>query len=417
MNALDHIAPPIPVPEPDLSPAEMIARAKRFRSKVRAEAADAERRGYYSESLHRDFAEAGFYRILQPRRFGGYEFDVATFFKVMIEISTGDPGIGWCLCLGAGHALQVASYFPLETQARIFGPDGHFIAPLSGTGTGPDCKATPVEGGYSVGGTWRYCSGVPYSTHFMGLARLIAENGSPGGIVNIVVPAPGYRMLDDWGNILGLRGSGSNSVKIEETVIPRDYVTALTFGDDLNGHTPGSLAHSDSMYAGHFLGFAAGELACSQVGAAWAALEEYERIIRKSRPRAAQHVMKYEHRDWQRVFGLALSTAHAAEAVLLRTGDLYMEHARASVDGERPFTLATAYQLQGMHHQAARLAWEAGLDCFRAASSTSALDGQPMQRYFRDLATFKNNATHQADFFAPKIAQAYFGLPILDNEL
>jgi hypothetical protein len=68
-------------------------------------------------------------------------------------------------------------------------------------------------------------------------------------------------------------------------------------------------------------------------------------------------------------------------------------------------------QMMGMHHQAIRLAWEAGLEFFRAASSSNALDGQPMQRFFRDLATFKNNATHQADFFAPEIARAYFGIP------
>jgi len=66
--------------------------------------------------------------------------------------------------------------------------------------------------------------------------------------------------------------------------------------------------------------------------------------------------------------------------------------------------------MMGMHHQAIRLAWEAGLEFFRAASSSNAVDGQPMQRFFRDLATFKNNATHQADFFAPEIARVYFGL-------
>ena len=64
----------------------------------------------------------------------------------------------------------------------------------------------------------------------------------------------------------------------------------------------------------------------------------------------------------------------------------------------------------GIHHQVHRLAWEAGLEFFRSASSSNAVDGQPMQRFFRDLATFRNNATHQADFFAPQIAQAYFGL-------
>jgi hypothetical protein len=94
-----------------------------------------------------------------------------------------------------------------------------------------------------------------------------------------------------------------------------------------------------------------------------------------------------------------------------------MEYCVAAAEGQAPFNLTKALQLQGLQHQAARLAWEAGLETFRAASSTSAVDGQPMQRFFRDLATFKNNATHQPDFVATRIAQATLGLPIKEYDL
>ncbi len=95
----------VAIPEPNLTPAEMIARAKALRPMVRADAAAAEDRGYYSKELHEAFAKAGFYRCLQPRKFGGYAFDVRTFFKTMIEISTGDPGIGWCLDARLGSCV------------------------------------------------------------------------------------------------------------------------------------------------------------------------------------------------------------------------------------------------------------------------------------------------------------------------
>ena len=101
----------VPMPEPNLKPEDMIARAKALRPKVREEAEAAEQRGYYSEALHREFTKAGFYRCLQPRRFGGYEFDMRTFFKAMVQIASGDPGIGWCLTLACGHALQIAHQF------------------------------------------------------------------------------------------------------------------------------------------------------------------------------------------------------------------------------------------------------------------------------------------------------------------
>jgi 3-hydroxy-9,10-secoandrosta-1,3,5(10)-triene-9,17-dione monooxygenase len=176
------------------------------------------------------------------------------------------------------------------------------------------------------------------------------------------------------------------------------------------GGTAGSRFHNNPMYAGQFHAFGAGELACSQVGAAKACLEEYERIIKTSRPRFTPGIMKYQHRDFQRVFGLGMSMTMAAEAVLIRSGELYMEYGRAHLAGE-PFDAFKGWQIMGLQHQAIRYAWEAGLELFRAASSSNAVDGQPMQRFFRDLATFKNNAFHQADFVAPEIACAYFGLP------
>jgi 3-hydroxy-9,10-secoandrosta-1,3,5(10)-triene-9,17-dione monooxygenase len=51
----------IPVPEPDLTPGEMIDRAKSLRETIRAEAPAAEKRGFYSEELHETFRKGGFY--------------------------------------------------------------------------------------------------------------------------------------------------------------------------------------------------------------------------------------------------------------------------------------------------------------------------------------------------------------------
>ena len=75
----------------------MIARAAAMRPKLRAQQDENDERGTYSEELHKDFIKAGFYRFTQPRMFGGYEFDLTTFYKIMIEIARGHPGVGWCL--------------------------------------------------------------------------------------------------------------------------------------------------------------------------------------------------------------------------------------------------------------------------------------------------------------------------------
>src|ERR1700689_953363 len=84
----------LPGPEPDLTPREVFARAAALRPMVRAHADAAEERGHYSDELHRAFLKAGLYRALQPRIFGGYEFPIQVFYRAMLEISRGDPGIG-----------------------------------------------------------------------------------------------------------------------------------------------------------------------------------------------------------------------------------------------------------------------------------------------------------------------------------
>ena len=84
----------------------------------------------------------------------------------MVSISRGCPSTGWMLTLGAGHALQIGSYYSEEAQAEIFG-DGHFVSPASFAFQ--DALAKPVPGGYRVHGTWHFCSGAPYATHHLGM--------------------------------------------------------------------------------------------------------------------------------------------------------------------------------------------------------------------------------------------------------
>ncbi len=91
---------PIPVPEPGLTPEALIERAVAMRELVREDQDAADERGCPAPEIQEQFVKNGFYRITQPRLFGGYEFDYTTFYRVMMEIARGNPGTGWCLALG-----------------------------------------------------------------------------------------------------------------------------------------------------------------------------------------------------------------------------------------------------------------------------------------------------------------------------
>lgn len=387
---------------------ELVARADALRPRLRELQPETERRGYYSEEIHQAFLDAGFYQILQPRMFGGLELDVPTFYRVMVAVARGCPSTGWCLTLGAGHNLQAASWFEEPTQRKLFAA-GYFIAPLTFV-PGEQATVTHEASGYRVSGTWRYASGVPYATHFMGIAP---HPDDPEQRVIVVVPRGQYRMLDDWGDMLGLKGSGSNSVVVQDALIPEDFVLPLRFDEDLSQGTPGSRLHGDPLYAGRFAAFAVGELVSSQLGAAQAMLDEYEQQMRTafvSLPGGqSSRVPRYLHHDFQRHWGQAVPLIDAAEATLQRSAELYMAYCRRGFAGGKPMTQEEALRLSGMQDVVGQLCWQAGDILFRSASSSAARDGQRMQRYWRDLSTFHNNGQHQPDHKAPRLAQVHFG--------
>ena len=396
----------IEAPEPGLQPAELIERAVKLRGALLEAQAAAETRGTYSPEMHEAFKKAGFYRILQPRRYGGYEFDVPTFARVIVEIARGCPGSAWCLCLASGHALNVAQLFGERAQAEVFGPDGHFAAAARAL---PSGTATRAEGGWLLEGTWDYCSGVPYSTHVLVGVRLLGESGAqPIGVA--VVPRSQWTMLDNWGDFIGMRASGSNSVQMQGAKIPEHYLVREDFfAPDISHGTAGARLHGNSMYAGGTLGFFQTEISSIMVGVGYAALDEYESIIRARKTFGPAPVLQFQHPDYQRPYGIALGKLEAARHALLGAAQEYMELARLSVAGQRTYLRSDDLRLQSGLQHAAQLSFDAVDLLYRmAATSAGAKNGTRMQRYFRDVSMARTNPGLQFDLKAADLARQLF---------
>ncbi|MGA2510845.1 MAG: acyl-CoA dehydrogenase [Candidatus Acidiferrales bacterium] len=397
----------VPVPEPDLTPDAMIQRAIALQPLLRSEQDATERRGYHSEAIHEEFRKAGFYRCLQPRRFGGYEFDLKTYYRLGIEIARGDPSVSWCLIVGAGHSLMLGSYFSEEAQADGFGPNGDFSAPSVAA---PNGTATPADGGWLVKGKWGYASGAPYATHFMPSVLILEKPDEPcAGIA--LVPRSQWKMLDDWGAILGMRGSGSNSIVIEGARVPKSHVIPLDMLNiDISRGTPGFQLHGNPMYAGRCLSFFHAELVSVLVGLGYAAIDEYEKIIRTKSTLYPPMIPRYLHHDYQRYLGLALGMMNAAKRLVLNAGEVYMEYCRRGLEGGQPFTLEEDLELVASLEHGGRLVWEAVEMLFRTATSSAAKDGERMQRYYRDASIYRGHLSAQYEMVAQRLALVHLGL-------
>lgn len=393
----------------------MLRRARALHSRLREQQEESNQRGTYSPEMHEAFRDAGFYRICQPRMFGGYEFDLPTFYRVMIEVSRGHPSAGWCLTLAASHAFAIASHWGEDAQREIFGPYGEFVAPHRALPSGTARKA---DGGYIVNGTWGYASGIPYSTHLVATTLIDDGDGRRPRAVNFVVPRSNYTILDDWGgdSTLGMRASGSNSARLDDVFVPShhivDFPSFYALPDSMKDGTPGTRLHGNPMYLGRLMAPYHASLVAPVIGAARAAIDEYEKIINSETTIFPPFVLRRDHYDFQRNFGYAIMLTDSAEALLLQACEQLMEKCHEWQASGKPVTLDDNLRLWGMLQTAGRIACDATELLFQTAGTTAARKGQPLQQYFSDVQMYRGHPSAQYLAFGPYIARSQLGMRI-----
>ena len=410
VEAAERLIRPLAQPEPGLTPQDLIERAAALKPLLREQQDENDARGYYSDELHKSFGQAGFYRILQPKLFGGYEFEYPVFIKVILELACGHPSTAWCYTLASSHVFLLSSHWPAQAQAELFGDSGdiRICQRASPAGT-----ITPVDGGYVVDGTFGFASGAPVSTHFIGSTMLQRGEGPPK-TMSFCCPRSKFEILPDWGGdaSLGMQGSGSNSVRLDKVFFPEHHVVdveMMTSSLGFNDGTPGTRLHGNPMYLGVAAGAFLTEFGAITTGAARAALEEYERLLDVTPiPRGGGATRRADPEAW-RVMGRAMNMTDAAWAVTLAAVNEYMEQIDRWATSGTPIRAADTLKLWGMSQEACKLACGAVDMLFETAGARASLGGQRMQRYFRDIQAYRVHTTAQPSF-ATLRAQAYLGL-------
>ncbi|MDQ7806745.1 acyl-CoA dehydrogenase family protein [Amycolatopsis sp. A133] len=375
-----------PPPEPDLTPAQVVARAEAIAASLVERQAETEKRTYYAEDTHEQFREAGFYRILVPRRYGGYEFGVETFMRVAMAIARGCPSTGWGYLFGAAHALPVASLFGREAQDEVFA-GGDFICPITVGPTGSGVRTE--DGSWLVNGNWGYSSGAPYATHFVGHTLVSGEDG-PRPLM-FLLPRAQWQRLDDWGNGLGLKGSGSHTIRVENVVVPPHRVLEAHVSQlPVTEGTPGRELHGNPEYGGGPLSFMLLELGVLSVGIAQGALDAYADLMRTRTTTYLPIVPRAEDTDYQFHYGEAVSKIGAAEAAVLGALRQWSE---TCARGAAAFTRETELRLALISKQAIALTWSAVSDhLFPTAGSSAVKAGERIERVWRDLSMLHSHA-------------------------
>lgn len=407
---MNDLSPPAALalasPDPDLTPDGLVARATALRETLRARQAECEAAGCVPAATQQAFLDAGFYRTVQPRRFGGYEFDVPTFIRVMMEVARGCPASAWVLALTAGHTIVLAN-FDERAQREAYGATGDFRAPHVGS---PGGAATRGPDGWRLAGAWDYASGCDLATHFLCGTVLRDEAGTPLGTGFAFVPRRDYSIIDNW-RVMGMQGTGSRRVVVDDAPLPAWRVMPRTTADGRPIATvPGLGSHANPMYCKPLASFLVGELAAVAIGAARGAVDLYEALLLAKKSHFPPFEGLHETREHQLYFGRAHALVATAEAAVLNVGAQYMEFARRDAAGGPPFDDRCDRHLLLIEQQAVELAWQATDLLFRTSGTSGGRADSPLGRHFRDLAMIRTHITARGDRTAENWARLSFGL-------
>jgi len=226
------------------SAAAIVARAREMMPEMRARAKRTEELRHIPEQTHRDFIEAGFYRVVQPARYGGYELDYGTQTELSVELAQGCASSGWIASITACHAW-IAGMFPSEVQERIWGDDSGTLIASAFQPPG-EYRIERATGGFRIAGRWKFSSGVDLCQWAVISTPLPPADGQgPPERMFALVPLKDATIEDVW-FVSGLAGTGSNDIILRDVFVPERHI--LRASECAGGPTPGSAVNPSHIY-------------------------------------------------------------------------------------------------------------------------------------------------------------------------
>ena len=225
------------------TPEELVQRARAMipALKSRAQKCIADR-NVPAETIE-EMREAGFFRILQPKRWGGYEMHPNAFFDVQKVVAEGCMSTGWMLGVIGCHPYELA-LFDDKAQAEVWGPDNDMLVSSTYQPVG---KVEPTEGGFYLSGHWGFSTGSLHSGWVLLGAMFFPEEGGPPDMRTFLLPRSDYTIGEDSWHVFGLQGTGSHDIIVDRVFVP-EYRTHRAI-DGFNCDNPGQTENTAPLYS------------------------------------------------------------------------------------------------------------------------------------------------------------------------
>jgi 3-hydroxy-9,10-secoandrosta-1,3,5(10)-triene-9,17-dione monooxygenase len=294
--------------------AELVARAMALVAQLRERVPEADRLRKLPAANVKAVRKAGLFKVLQARRYGGYQMSLRTHIDVVAAVGRGCASTAWCVGVIHAHSWLMG-LFPKMAQDETFGanPDAIISAVIA-----PRGKARLTDGGYRLTGFWPFGSGCEHSDWLFLGAAVENDKGEVVDEGDLLVPTRDVTIKDDW-NVVGLRGTGSCSLVAKDLFVPKHRYVSLRGA--IAGDTPGAGLHEGWLYRSAAVPVLALALTPCALGIARGALDAFK-------DRLPGREVAYTEREVQ----MNMPTTHmqaaeaatkidAAEALLYRCAD------------------------------------------------------------------------------------------------
>jgi 3-hydroxy-9,10-secoandrosta-1,3,5(10)-triene-9,17-dione monooxygenase len=377
-------------------PAELVARARAMIPALAARALEQKHRRTILPETIAEMRAADFFRVLQPRRWGGYEMDLNTFYDIEIALGEGDMSVGWIYGV-LGAVTWVLGVVDDRAAQEVWGRDPSVLICSS---TMPAGKATATAGGFRLSGHWRYASGCEYC-EWAFLGGMVQAHGAAPDWRFFVVPRQDYRTVDTW-QVAGLQGTGSIDLILDDVFVPEYRTQRLQDNFMLKG--AGQAVNTASLYRLPFGQIFVRGVSTSGLGALQAMLDA---LIDHSRTRVTRvGGLAAENPVVQLLCAETAAAIDEMRATLHRNFRTLHDYARR---GEMPplaLRLQYKFQSSAVIERSTLLAAR----MFKAAGTAGLSDELPFGRVLADLMAARQHISNQYEYYGSNWGGAMFGL-------
>ena len=223
---------------------ELLQRARDMVPVLKARAKQCTRERNVPAETIAEMKAAGFFRILQPEKFGGYEMHPNAFFEVQKVLAEGCMSTGWMYGVLGCHPYEMA-LFHEQAQEEVWGEDPDMLVCSTYQPVG---KVTHVEGGFRLSGRWGFSTGSVHSGWILlGAFCPPKDDGTPAEMRTFLLPRSDYTIDEDAWHTFGLQGTGSHDIIVDDVFIP-EYRTHRSV-DGFLCQNPGQEVNTGPLYA------------------------------------------------------------------------------------------------------------------------------------------------------------------------